>query len=316
MEKSNVCRTALAVALQSSKLIGKPMEFPANSTLNELFNINPEAHNGQTTLPNLMYYCIGRGGHRAFTDPDGEVVLDPIPHSTRDTGLYRPVPFVLRPINNDLTVDERNNYRLRRMETHNGQQYYAYYLKKLELPTNGVELLIETVVDGVATATPFQYSRDDLSPTPPELSPTGTIVAAAQSVRASIRIEVDFNEWDTNEYYNVCRILKGTDQHAMISEIGLVSGIDIDVSADVNGSQVSIREVAGAQINVFISIPIIVASANRGFMHAFDLGEGEPLLVSGKTPSTRYSAEHQPTNVAAMIAGATPGKDAPIVAGS
>lgn len=305
MEKTNICRTAIAIALQATKLIGAPHSFSPNTTLNEYFDINPEAHKSQTAIPNLMYYCIGRGGHRVYTDADGEAVFDPVEHSATDTGLYRPVPFVLRPLNNDLTVDERMNYRLRRLEEHDGQHYYAYYLKVLPRPTMDAEIVQETVVDGVATAVPFIFTRDNLFPTPPEISPVGTVVATAQSIRTSVRVEIDFNEWDTNEYYNVCRILKGTSQHALISEIGLVSGVDIDVSADVNGSQVSIREVAGAQLNVIISMPIIVSSANRGFTHAFELGEGEPLLVNGRTPSTRYSDSVKPSVVDGFIPGAT-----------
>lgn len=304
MEKLNICRTAIGISVQASKLLGRPYEYLKYTTLNELYDINPEAHLDITTPPDIKYWAIGRGAHRIHIDDSNTPVIDPIAHETTNTGPYKGVPFVLRRLNDDLNADDRAKYALRRKETHNGEEYWAYYLKRLPNNPEVPEVIHDNTKDGVTTSRPFKYTNDDLHPIPSDLPSVGVVVASADIIRISSRVLIEFNEWDVTEFFKVNKILYGSEQRSLISEILICSGVDRDVQVpSQSGSNVQFKEAIGVQVITFVSTFINVATANRGFHHEFELGEGEPLLTKGETRSTRYSLDVAPSAEAATLAG-------------
>ena len=306
MEKINTCRTTLGIMLQAAKLLGRPHSFPKYTTLNERFDIHADAHQDLTEVPNLGYYCIGIGGHRMIIDDKQIPVDDPVSHETTNTGLFKPMPFVLRQLNDDLPATQRVKYALRRKETYNGTEYWAYYLKRLAKINEAPEVIHDNTKDGVTTSKPFDFTNEDLYPTPSDLPPVGVVVASADIIRISAKVEIDFSEQDVLEYLNVCKIMYGSEKYAVISEIGICSGVDKTISADgESNSTIAFKEAIGVQVNVFISTYIPISKHNRGFYHEFELGEGEPLLVKGETRSTRYSADVKPSETSRLIPGTT-----------
>nr|DAT15837.1 MAG TPA: hypothetical protein [Caudoviricetes sp.] len=304
MKKVNICRTAVGISLQASKLLGRPHEFPKYTTLNECFSINDTAHADLSTVPNIGYYCIGQGGHRFTLGKSGIHVPTPVSHEATDTGLFSPVPFVLRELNNDLSPAQRKAYGLRRKETYNNVEYWAYYLKRLPSLNQAPEIIHDNTKDGITTSKPFAYTDDDLHPRPSDLPVTGVVVSSADIIRISSKVAIDFNELDAEEFLNVCRIKFGSEDEAVISELGIVSGVDKPMNVPtIGGNTADMDEVIGAQVVTHVTTFVLINYLNRGFYHEFELGEGEPLLTKGQTRSTRYSPDVQPSVRSARLAG-------------
>lgn len=303
MEKNNICRTAVGIMVQASKLLGRPYSYLKYTTLNERYDILPEAHLDLTDIPDVKYWAIGRGGHRVHVDDNNTPIMTPVSHETTNTGPFQGVPFVLRQVNDDLNTEERKNYALRRKETHNGIEYYAYYLKRLpELPSVP-DVVHDNTKDGITTSRVFQYTNDDLYPVPSDLPNDGVVISSADIIRISAKVTIDFTAWDVTEFYRVNKILFGSEQHSIISEMMICSGVDKQINTESNGQAIRFNECVGTQVVTFITMYKPMTDFNRGFIHEFELGEGEPLLTKGETRSTRYSLDVQPSSEAATLSG-------------
>lgn len=303
MNTLGVRRTAIGIALQAAKLTGRPYDYPKYTTLNEALAINETLHQDLTTLPNLGYLAIGRGAHRHhIEDQSGLDVIDAIPHETTDTGLFMQLPFVMRQLNNDLSPEDRRDYALRRKETHNGEDYWCYYLKRIKFDKVAPEIFHDNTQDGVTTSRPFAYTSNDLNPVPPELPPEGVVVTSADVIRISSKFQLHFDERDTSELYNVMRI-KYNSKSAVISELAICSGTDKEVSIEIAGGNAKMKEAIGVQVIAFISTHYDLSKSNRGFIHEFEFGEGEPLITRGETRPTRYSTDAPPSAIPESLKG-------------
>jgi len=155
MVRTFIVRTVYGAYLQTTQLLGLPMVLKPNSTLNEKFNIHDNVALASSDIPRLNYVSIGNGGHRMVVGTNGIARPEPVQHTPRDAALYNHLPFVLRLPGDDLTAQERMQYRLRRLETHDGTVYVAYYMKLLDLSNTLPQLELRTVNEGVTTSTPF-----------------------------------------------------------------------------------------------------------------------------------------------------------------
>lgn len=117
-------RTCYASLLQLAMLTGKEYIPIDNTTLNEKFGVSPGIR--ANTYPTLKYYTIGVGGDDVITGNSGYSYST---HMPTDAALFKHVPFVLVPVNKDISKDEQAKYRFKVKELINGTQYYAYYLK-------------------------------------------------------------------------------------------------------------------------------------------------------------------------------------------
>lgn len=274
-----ITRTAWGSALQSALLHGKAPNILANTTLNEKFGILSGSALASTDRPSMKYFCIGNGGHANRVGGDGFQYNAPINHRAVDAALYRHLPFVLRPIDNDLTVTERARYALRRMETHANAQYFAYYLKRI-IMTDVTTIIEHTVVDG-DTSVSSQYipNLGNLNPTPPEMPSVGVISTSGDYISTAAILPLVFGAQDVLELIEACRIKFGNEAYAIISEIGLVSGVDKTVPVAGEGNtQFNMLEVIGAQINSFITTHHSVAFTNQGFVQDIEIGATDPML--------------------------------------
>lgn len=304
MEQINTTRTITGIKLQASKLLGRPHDIDKYSTLNERFDINASQNADLTEQPNVGYYCIGLGAHRQHIDDKMIPIYLPVSHEASNTCLFKPMPFVLRQLNDDLSPELRKRYALRRKETYNGTEYWAYYLKRLPRSNEAPELIHDNTKDGVTTSKPFHFTNEDLYPQPSTLPREGVVVSSADILRVSSKVELDFNEQDVTEYINVHRIMHGSARYAVISEIGICSGVDRDMNVEgEKNSTITMKEALGVQIVTFITTFYDIASSNRGFYHEFELGSGEPLLTKGETRSTRYNPDIKPTDIPAVLPG-------------
>lgn len=274
-----ITRTIYGSALQTAMLLKLPYTVVPNTTLNEKFGILANQVPEPGKLPSLAYFCIGNGGHRSVTGADGIPYTMPIKHRASDAALFNHLPFVLREVNDDLPPEQRQKYALRREEQHGGRRYYAYYLKRLDLSGVVNEMKHTTVIDGVSQTLPFIPTSANLNPTPPEINPTGINPTEGDYLTTTAVVEIRFTANDVAELVRVAEILYGNELMAVISEIGLCSGLDKVITAQGPGNTTfNFNEAIAVQITNHITSYYSMAYTNNGFDFQIEMGATEPLL--------------------------------------
>lgn len=273
-------RTIYSAHLQTASLLNLPLVLKPNSTLNEKFGIHNTIAIAEDEMPSIKYITIGNGGHRMIVGADNIPKPEPILHLPRHAGLYNHLPFILRLPQNDLTPAERLQYRLRRSEVHDGTTYIAYYLKVLDLTNSNPILELRNVTDGVITSTAFEPTAADLNPTPPAINSGGVITTSGDYIAATSKVPFIMTTDDIQEFLNVCNIIYGDPNYAMITEIGLCSGVDRTVTGDFNGVSLGYTDAIAVQICSFIASFFALNFTNDEVNVLIDLGSLEPLLTT------------------------------------
>lgn len=277
-----ITRTVFGAAMQTAQYLGKSYQVQENSTLNEKFGVQANTLPANDERHAVKFFCIGNGGHRAVTGADGLSYTTPNNHAATDAACFNHIPFVLREIANDLSIEQRAQYGLRRVETHNGRQYIAYYAKRLVLDNVNVNLQKTTVEGSNQTTNPFVPTSANLSPTPlgDDLGDSEVVTASGEYVSGSAVVTINFNSADADELREVARVLYGDEKYAVISEIALVGGVDRTVTGSAAGSSnINYLEVIAAQVTTFIATYYQLNMQNNGFTFTADVGIAEPLFV-------------------------------------
>lgn len=276
-----ITRTVYGSHLQTALLLNLPYEPPANAILNTKFDIQADVGPADPDLkPSLKYMTIGNGGHGIATGAQGIPYTQPLIHRARDAALFNHLPFVLRTTDNDLDSVKRQKYGLRRMETHGGVNYFAYYLRRINYSSDdvAVELHYTSVENGAEETAPFVPTTQDLSPTAPDVDSTGVISTTGDYLSASAIIPIDFTADDVEELINVAKVLYDNPELAVISEIGLCSGVDRRVTGQAQGgASFNYLEAVQVQIAMFITAYYPVGYTNQGFEFKLQAGKTEPL---------------------------------------
>lgn len=264
---------------------GKPYTHVANTTLNEALGINAGVMPTDSDTPRVRYYCIGINGHVNKTGSDGGHYPQARQRYPDEFGLYAMMPFLLRSPDEDLTTVQRASYALRKLITVNGNNYIAYYLKRIPIDSDPVKMLHNTVVDGVVTTVPFVPSNANLHPTPIDPSTVNVISTNGTYLTTSAMLPLVFDANDVAEYIEVAKIFYGSEERALISEIGLVAGSDRVMSVtDPGQASFNMNEVVMAQITTHITGLWPVAFTSEGFVYDLDLGGTEPLYGLATAP--------------------------------
>lgn len=273
----NFRRTALGGLSQTCAMMGLPLPRIANTTLNEKLSIQANATLGVNETPRAKYMCIGIGGHQGTVGADGILLIGSAQHRPTDNSLFRMMPFVMRPLANDLTSTERQRYALRRIENHKGLDYAVYYLRRLDLTNVVPKLQKINITNGVTTTTDYTPTSGDLSPTPPALNTGGANTVTGEFIAAVARVTVNFDTLDATEILNAAMVLFDSEEYAIISEMGFVSGVDRSVTVtDPNGALVY-DECINAQIVTHIATLQKLVANRNGFESVFDVGATEPM---------------------------------------
>lgn len=282
-----ITRTAYGVKLQTDHTLGRPFELVPNTTLNEKFDVQADQLPAPGTRPTIGYLGIGNLGHKTVVAEDGSEEVVARTHRNTDAGFYNQIPIALREVTSDLPVELRNRYAMRVRETHNGNEYYAYYLKRIDMEGVRSSLQRSEVIDGVETTTPFTPTTDNLNPTPPEIDNQGTVLGSDTSVFASAVLGIALDSTDIAEILNAHRIRTGSDRSPIVSEFGLISGVDKTVSANAgSGSSFTYEEAICAQVNVFICGHHAIGYSADGLDLTLDVGGVEPLLAEDTATTT------------------------------
>lgn len=273
-----ITRTVYGAALQTAHLYKLPLNIPENSTLNEKFGIRPTDPLEEGELPTVRYICIGNGGHRMTMGANNIPVTTPINHQATDAALYKHMPFVIRELDNDLSIVQRAKYAMRTIIKVDNVEFIAYYLKRLPLEDNTITLSRTHIANGEPVTVEFVPNNDNLNPEPPELPHDHIVTTDGSYISCSSVIDFQFTAQDVEELINVARVLYNDEAHAIISEIGLCSGVDRTITEPVPGGNISYREALRTQIVTHISTHYPVGLVNDGFRLQLEAGAVEPLL--------------------------------------
>ena len=285
-----VVNTRASMHLQTAKLMGLPVDYPDKSTINDNLDILKDRFPAADTYATAKYMCIGDRGHQLSTDNTGDTIGLPIAHSPSDVVPYRMRPFVLRPIDNDLSDDVRARYALRRMEEHGGKRYWAYYLIRLNFAGVKVNDYSITVTAGVKDIVNSVYTDVDLYPVRPAIPDFNydfsdqTVTADGKYEASNAVISLNMNEYDIQEYLNVCKILNGSPLKSVISELCLVAGVDtLATGESYTGVPFQYNEVMAAQVMMFVTTFTLASMSNNGINYTVVVGQTTPVPVRATT---------------------------------
>lgn len=273
-----ITRSAWGMYIQACQYLGLPVDIKAHTTLNELLNIHPNLGFADTDHPCVNYMSIGIKGHQTTIGTDNIPLMDAVQHLPTHSGLYEIIPFILRPVDEDLSVAERSRYRLRRIEEHNGTPYVVYYLRVLDKSATVPQILYNRVENGSTDTQPFEAKTTDLKPTPQTLSNDLANITKGDYISVKAKVTFEMTEQDVAEVLNVCNIIYGDERYATISEFGFCTGLDAQVVGDFNGTSSSYTDAIGVQIASFISDIYALAFNKKKFTITADLGAGEAML--------------------------------------
>ena len=245
------------------------------STLNEKFNIFPAELPTPGVIPTIGYLGVGNGGHYADTINNDLDITRNYQHKSTDASLFRWMPVVLRPIANDLTPVQRAGYALRRIETYEGNQYAAYYLKRVDLSNIDVVMEYRTITpDGGIVVSQFIPDSSNLNPVPEQIAVNGVNVTTSEFISVSAKVQIPWQQWEIQEYLNASNIKYGTEDAAIISEIAVVSGVDKALTVGA----LTYTEAICAIVETYVQQKIDLTSNSQNFAMNLDIGVSEPLF--------------------------------------
>lgn len=284
-----ITRTIFGADLQSWQYLQKPYIPDAKTTINERFNIHTTLTPAATELHGLNYFCIGNKGHYADVAADGFLNVSNYKHDPENAGLFNFLPFVVRPVAEDLSVSERLLYGMRVPVTlEGGDQYWAYYLKRIDKSSLVPQKKKKTVINGVASYSPFVADEANLTPIPSIPANNELITVDGVSYEVVTSFDLSFSALDAQELRNACQIIYGDENRAVVSEIGMVAAIVKDapiLNFNLTNGTGQYKEAIRAGITDIATTYQSLVESSDGFDLKLNLGSSEPLrstvLASG-----------------------------------
>lgn len=302
-----VTPTAVGAAIQTARGLGLKHNIMDFTTLNQAVNertIVPSLPEPLTTgmevlpaynyltdsdLLSAQYLCIGNGGHKSIMSGDNSgantVAIPftiPVEHMATDTGLYNMIPHIGRPVANGLSIAERRKYALRRTISIAGELWEFYFARRIEKERATPVINITYVVNGESTTAEFVPTMNNLRPT----HPTEDTSYNASYASVSVPIEVVWSEAQIRDIRDACRVLYGSENYAIISELAICSGIEKAVSQKYpnSGAQTpnnvppnTFFEAVACQVIMHITTYIPINYSEREYKLEMDFGATEPL---------------------------------------
>lgn len=272
-------RTILGANLQTHLVLNKQLVIQEHTTLNEKFNVAVDAILQPKENPAIKYVTIGNGAHTVGVDPDGFAYVKSYLHKPSDMALFNHIPFVCREIDNDLNEAERLKYRIRVLTYIKGIPYVLYYAKVLDMSESDPIMSRNTVIDGITTTLDFTPTLDNLSPIPSELVEEGINTTTGDYLSTLSICKLTLTPEEVQEIITACTILYGNQRYAIISELGVCSGIDKTVPGNFNGTSLNYTEVAACQLFAISSCFYQMNQSQEGISIYINVGAVEPLLV-------------------------------------
>jgi hypothetical protein len=271
--------TIYGATLDAALRLRLPLNIKEKSTINEALGIRAAQSVGvlsANNLPSIKLFCVGSGGVTSSTRNDGTIKNACLPHFPEDAGFYGQKPLILRDLNNDLTLAQQQNYRLKKVITVNGVNKIAYYGKVIDFSNTTVAMSRV-----IANTSPSEFIPNDSNLLPPVRTlTTGQVVTTTSDylLGAGI-ISFGFTPWESEEYLNVWNTIYGDSSIAYISEIGICSGVDLTVTGNFNGTSTTYTETQSVQVTSFIGDLINIKTPNDQFTKSYAIGADSPLMT-------------------------------------
>lgn len=267
-----IAKTLLAVQRELWSFSGITPAYDPATTINTKHNVFASLL--PRALPTCRYFGIGINGFHNVTNTN---LSDPNPILMTDMDLYTKIPFRCVPVEQDLSPQERSDYRMRVRETINGADYWCYYLKRMTYTDTAVRL---TTTDPITNLeTPYTINYDNLNPTVPATDTNGVITSATTEVNVSVTASMPVTGAEVVE---VISVKYGGDlRYARISELGVYSGEDQTVSGlDVNGNVLSYTEAVFAQLALKKTwLADDFSNTTKAETYSVTIGSGSLLLL-------------------------------------
>jgi len=273
-----VVRTIYSSLLSTAKLLNRPLTILPNSTLNQKFNLHVNELPAINEYPVLGYIGIGNKGASYEVTSDSYVLTNPVPHLPRDASLYNFIPFVVRPINDDLSATERMRYRLRVPVTVGTTTYVAYYLRTLNISDLIPSVELRNVNGETITTSAFTPTLSDLSPTPPVISNNNLNTPSGDYLASTARVTFTLNQSDVNNIMDACALLYGDPRYAVINEIALCTGVDKVLQGTFGATISNYTDTIATQVAAFIYQYHALTVNTTKVEIEFDIGGSEALL--------------------------------------
>ena len=271
--------TVYGALLRNALLFNEALPILPNSTLNQKFEVAENQLPVGLEKPIVQYFGIGLSGAVQDIGVEGLFRTKYREYQPRWGAPLTAFPFVMRPVTDDLTIDERAFYRMRKVMEKGGIVYAAYYLKRIDLSLSRSEVEYRTTVDGNVVTTEWEPELADLNPVPLEVNPNAVLTTGDDYLSVTRKVDLVFTPNDIQELLMCSEILYGDSTYANISELVAVSGIERSVQGDFNGVQLSYTEAVYAQVNAFIKTFMSASNQLDGATIKVDVGANEPLLI-------------------------------------
>lgn len=273
-------RSIVGGALQTHLLLNKQYLPLNNTTLNQKFSCQENAKLLDGEYPSIKYVTIGCGGHTLATDETGFCYVKSNVHKPTDFALFKHLPFVCRKLDNDLTSTERLKYRLRVLEKGlDGNTYVCYYARVLDMSETNPTINIVTSQNGTVSLKAFEPTRDNLSPTPTVLSNTSVNTTTGDYLACNAICSLELSNPDITEVLNAAEIMFGNTNYAIISEIGICTGVDRQVLGNFAGNQQQYTDAVCCQLFSTSSCFHDLNSTRSKLSITINCGSVESLLV-------------------------------------
>lgn len=215
-------RTVIGEIISSCGQAGLPVT-QLNSlspfSLNTKYNIGPG--HLPTNIPAVRYVGIGNRGY--YNVGDDGLANTYIP-DTRNQDLHRPMPWRCRPLTEDLSSTERANYRMRTTETINGVVYVLYWLKRITIPSNSIEI---KYVNADNQESDYNLTAN-LAPIPVPITDEADASTDGKP-KIIVKFTGQFSITDEEIAEAVAIKYNGDSRYGKISEIGIYTGEDRNI---------------------------------------------------------------------------------------
>lgn len=269
-------KTVWFAMLQLAKSLNRDHDVVAHSTLNQKLNVLSGASLNAGEEPDIQYMAIGRGG----VQNDGPTDRNMLQHKITDGCLFEQIPFVMREVTNDLDPAERERYRLRKLETYGGTQYFCYYLLAVDIASAAPEINTIDTSGGTEDINPFIPNAAQQTPTPVPLDANGLPITTSNvSISVEAPVEILLTSQDIQNIMDACEIIYGSANKAIISEVAFCSGFDETTTSNDGGLNVNYTEAKAVQPATFIGEDLNLLYTSSSYTFRYSLGTTLRLLT-------------------------------------
>lgn len=261
---------------------GLPHNIFPNATINEALGIAVGIALPPAPKTTIRYACIGVGGTKYITRPDGLQEFVGAIRPPTHMGLITQVPFVLRTLSNDLTHLEMQAYRLRTTWIHpvSNEVHIAYYAKVLDTTNMVVSPELNTALGNF----PWLPTLADLKPVAEYPNNQGVNLGTSDTIGCTAKIPFVLSPAETIELQNVFSIMFNTQNMGKLTELALVSGIDQTIGGVFNGINQTYTEALACQIRSIHRTSIDINGVGTAIDTTFNIGNTEPMSPKVVTP--------------------------------